>query len=54
MASLERIFIENKMYQAIEGCKKREEAYDAVDESLEPFQKLLTREVTRDHVVKLP
>ena len=53
MASLERIFIENKMYQAIEDCKTREEAYDAVDERLEPFKKLLKREVTRDDVVKL-
>ena len=53
MASLERIFIENKMYQAIEGKTSREEAYDAVDERLEPFKKLLRREVTREDVIKL-
>lgn len=53
MASLERIFIENKIYQAIEGRKSREEAYDAVDARLEPFKKLLRREVTREDVVKL-
>ncbi len=53
MASLERIFIENKIYQVIEGCKTREEAYAAVDKGLEPFKKLLRREVTQDDVVKL-
>lgn len=51
--SLEKIFIENKLYQLIEGCRSREEAYDAVDKGLEPFKKLLQREVTRDDVVKL-
>ncbi len=53
MASLERIFIGNKMYQAIEGKTSREAAYDAVDERLEPFKKLLRREVTREDVIKL-
>ena len=53
MASLERIFIENKMYQAIEGKTSREAAYDAVGERLEPFKKLLRREVTREDVIKL-
>ena len=43
-ASLERIFIENKLYQLIEGSKSREEAYAAVDKGLEPFKKLLRRE----------
>ncbi len=38
-ASLERIFIENKLYQLIEGCKTREEAYAAVGQGLEPFTK---------------
>ena len=53
MASLEKIFIENKIYQLIEGCRSREEAYEAVDGGLEPFKKLLRREVTRDDVVRL-
>jgi topoisomerase-4 subunit A len=52
-ASLERIFIENKIYQRIEGSTTREEAYKAVDEGLEPFKKLLRREVTQDDVVRL-
>ena len=52
-ASLERIFIENKLYQLIEGCKSREEAYAAVDKGLEPFKKLLRREVTIEDVQRL-
>jgi topoisomerase-4 subunit A len=53
LSSLERIFIENKIYQRIEGAKTREEAYSAVDEGLEPFKNLLRREVTKEDVVKL-
>ena len=52
-ASLERIFIENKLYQLIEGCKTREAAYAAVDKGLTPFKKLLRREVTLDDVQRL-
>ncbi len=52
-ASLERIFIENKLYQLIEGCKSREEAYAAVDGGLAPFKKLLRREVTTSDVQRL-
>ena len=52
-ASLERIFIENKLYQLIEGCKTREAAYAAVDQGLEPFKKLLRREVTLEDVQRL-
>ena len=52
-ASLERIFIENKLYQLIEGCRSHEEAYAAVDKGLEPFKKLLRREVTQEDVQRL-
>ena len=52
-ASLERIFIENKLYQLIEGCKTREAAYEAVDKGLAPFKKQLRREVTLDDVQRL-
>ena len=52
-ASLERIFIENKIYERIEGCRTPEEAYTAVDTGLEPFKKLLRREVTQDDVKRL-
>ena len=52
-ASLERIFIENKLYQLIEGCRTREAAYEAVDKGLEPFKKRLRREVTMEDVQHL-
>ena len=52
-ASLEKIFIENRLYQLIEGCRSREEAYAAVDKGLEPFKKLLRREVTTEDVQRL-
>ena len=52
-ASLERIFIENKIYERIEGCRTPEEAYNAVDTGLEPFKKLLRREVMQDDVKRL-
>ena len=52
-ASLERIFIENKLYQLIEGCRTREEAYEAVDKGLEPFKKRLRRAVTLADVQRL-
>ena len=52
-ASLERIFIENKLYELLEGCKSREEAYAAVDKGLEPFKKVLRREVTLEDVQRL-
>ena len=52
-ASLERIFIENKLYQLIEGCRTREAAYEAVDKGLEPFKKRLRKEVTLEDVQRL-
>ena len=52
-ASLERIFIENKLYELIEGRRTPEEAYAAVDKGLEPFRKLLRREVTMEDVKRL-
>ncbi|MBE6181326.1 MAG: DNA gyrase/topoisomerase IV subunit A [Rikenellaceae bacterium] len=52
-ASLERIFIENKLYQLMESCRTREAAYEAVDQGLEPFKKLLRREVTMEDVQHL-
>ena len=51
-ASLERIFIVNKLYQRLEGCT-REEGYAAVDKGLDPFKKLLRQPVTMDDVKHL-
>jgi topoisomerase-4 subunit A len=52
-ASLEKIFIENKIYQAIEDCTTFEQIIQTIDKGLEPFKKQLIREVTRDDIIKL-
>ncbi len=53
MSSLERIFIENKIYQRMEDCETMEAVVQTIDHGLEPFKELLRREVTRDDIVKL-
>lgn len=50
--SLEKIFIENKIYIEFDG-KSYEEAIELTFERLQPFVKNLVREVTHDDVVKL-
>jgi len=52
-SSLEKIFIENKIYSAIEECTTFEEIIDTIDKGLEPFKKKLIREVTRDDIIRL-
>ncbi len=53
MSSLEKIFIENKIYLRLEEATSREAAYATVGEGLEPFAHLLRREITRDDIVRL-
>lgn len=53
MSSLEKIFIENKIYNDIEDCETWESIITTIDEGLTPFKKLLKREVTRDDITKL-
>ena len=52
-ASLERIFIENEIYQEIKGKNSKEEVYGAIDKALKPFIKKLMREVTVEDIIKL-
>jgi len=52
-SSLEKIFIENRIYRDIEECETWEAVIEAIDKGLEPFKKLLKREVTQDDIVKL-
>ena len=52
-ASLERIFIEKKIYQRIEDCETWEAIIKTIDHGLEPYKKLLKRPVTRDDIIKL-
>lgn len=53
MSSLEKIFIENRIYITIEDCETWEAVLETIDRELEPFRKLLRRMVTRDDIVKL-
>jgi len=53
MSSLEKIFIEEKIYRDIEECETWEGVITAIDEGLEPFKKLLYRDVTRDDIISL-
>ena len=53
LSSLEKIFIENRIYISIEQCETWESVLDTIDRELEPFKKLLRREVTRDDIIKL-
>lgn len=53
-SSLEKIFIENKIYRNIEDCETWEEILEMIDKKIKPFKKLLRREVTMDDIAKLP
>lgn len=52
-ASLERIFIENEIYQEIKGKDSKEAVYEAINKALKPFIKKLMREVTVDDIIRL-
>ena len=52
-ASLEKIFIENEIYQEIKGKSSKEEVYASIDKALKPFTKNLLREVTTEDIIKL-
>ncbi len=53
MSSLERIFIENRIYNSIEECTTWEGVLETIDRELTPFKAQLRREVTREDIVKL-
>lgn len=52
-SSLEKIFIENRIYRKIEDCETWEAVIKAIDKGLTPFKKQLKRAVTEDDIVKL-
>lgn len=52
-SSLERIFIENRLYLTIEECETWESVISTIDEALNPWKHLLRREVVYDDIVKL-
>ena len=52
-SSLEKIFIENRIYRDIEEQTTWEGVIGAIDKGLKPFKKLLKREVTEEDIVRL-
>jgi topoisomerase IV subunit A len=53
MSSLEKIFIEERIYHDIEESETWEAVIVAIDKGLDPFKKLLLREVTREDIIQL-
>jgi len=53
MSSLEKIFIEERIYRDIEESETWEAVIVAIDKGLDPFKKLLLREVTREDIIQL-
>jgi len=53
MSSLEKIFIEERIYRDIEECETWEGVIAAINLGLDPFKHLLLREVTREDIIEL-
>jgi topoisomerase-4 subunit A len=53
MSSLEKIFIEKRIYRDIEESETWEAVIADIDKGLDPFKKLLFREVTREDIIQL-
>jgi topoisomerase IV subunit A len=52
-SSLEKIFIEKRIYRDIEEEKTWEGVIQAIDKGLKPYKKLFRREVTEEDIVRL-
>ncbi|MCP3660761.1 MAG: DNA gyrase/topoisomerase IV subunit A [Bacteroidetes bacterium] len=52
-ASLEKIFIENRIYRDIEECESWNEVIKTIDKGLDPFKKSFYRDIKEDDIVKL-
>ncbi|MCF8330878.1 MAG: DNA gyrase/topoisomerase IV subunit A [Bacteroidales bacterium] len=52
-SSLEKIFIEQRIYRDIEEAETYESIIDVIDKGLQPFKKFLKRDVTRDDIIRL-
>jgi topoisomerase-4 subunit A len=53
MSSLEKIFIEERIYRDIEESETWEAVIKAIDNGLKPFKNRLLREVTREDIIQL-
>ncbi len=52
-ASLERIFIENRIYRDIEECKTWEAVIKAIDKGLDPYKPEFYRAITEEDILRL-
>ncbi|NBP69078.1 MAG: DNA gyrase/topoisomerase IV subunit A [Cytophagia bacterium] len=52
-SSLEKIFIEKRIYRNIEDCETFEEVIATIDKGLKPYKKQFYREITRDDILRL-
>jgi topoisomerase-4 subunit A len=52
-SSLERIFIENRIYRDIEECETWDSIIETIDEGLKPHTQHLMREVTTEDITRL-
>lgn len=52
-SSLEKIFIENRIYRDIEECETFEAVIETIDRGLEPYKKDFYREIVREDILRL-
>ncbi len=52
-SSLEKIFIENRIYRDIEECETWEAVIQTIDKGLEPFKPQFYRDIIQDDIVRL-
>lgn len=52
-SSLEKIFIENRIYRDIEECETFEMVIETVDKGLEPYKMQFYREITEEDILRL-
>ncbi|MEM8510671.1 MAG: DNA gyrase/topoisomerase IV subunit A [Bacteroidota bacterium] len=52
-SSLEKIFIENRIYRDIEECETWKAVIETIDKGLEPFKDLFYREITEEDIIRL-
>lgn len=52
-SSLEKIFIENRIYRDIEECETWESVLETIDKGLDPFKKEFYREITTEDITRL-
>ncbi len=53
MMTLEKIFIEKRIYRDIEECETWESVIETIEKGIEPYKLSLMREVTQDDIVRL-